>query len=74
MSGTPRVLEKVLCSWLRSGRLGQDRGQRLCWWEGHGGTAGPEDEGASYGLPSPDTCLAVCLVPQEASRGNSAPQ
>ena len=34
--------------------------------------AGPEDEGASYGLLSPDTCPAVCLVPWEASRGNSA--
>ena len=26
--------------------------------------AGPEDEGASYGLLSPDTCPAVCLVPR----------
>lgn len=40
-----------MCSWLTSGPLGQDRGQGLGWWEGHGGTAGPEDDGASYGLP-----------------------
>lgn len=29
--------------------------------------------GASYGLPSPDTCPAVCLVPQEVSRGKVPP-